>query len=152
MQSIRNSTGDDFFLIIRRFQNCVRVFCSDLKGASSPTGTLLDLVDSGCIDINPSTTKLAGFSPVDDVYEVSRIDLDILQIGNFMETRAYDAAMDCFVCGFNSRGTKKPLSLRNLAMSAGRSVVPQCATFTAYFGTNNYAVTAVEDAIEIPSS
>lgn len=145
-QSIGASIGELFFAGLHTFQRCIRVSCADLMGNSSPTGTLLDLVEKGCIDINPSNTTIAGFLPATDVYEMSRLDLDILQIGIFMETRAYEAALDYYVYGFNSRGAQQPLSLGNLATSEGRSLVPQYETFAAFFG-EDYAEATVVNAI-----
>jgi hypothetical protein len=145
--SIGASIDENFFVGLRRFQRCIRVSCADLMGNSSPTGTLLDLVEKGCIDIDTSNTTIAGFLPKYDVIEMSRLDLDILQIGIFMETRAYEAAMDYYLNGFNSRGTQQPLSLGDLATSEGRSLVPQYGTFSSYFKEKDYADVTVLNAI-----
>ena len=144
---VGQSMNETFFEDIRRFQSCLRISCEDLKGFSSPTGTLLELVEQGCIDDDGSSKKLAGFEPNYDVYEVSRLDLDILHIGIFMETRAYGAALDYYLYGFNSRDTRQPLALGNLARSVGRSVVPQYERFSAYFDEDNYADITVLNAI-----
>ena len=123
-----------FFEEMQRFQKCHRISCADLLGNSNPKGTKLrELIDDVCYDDTKPNKKMAGFEPVNDVYELSRLDLDILQIGIFMETKAYDAAEDYYYNGYNSQGSLRPRSLRELAKSAGRTVVPQFETFKQYF-------------------
>lgn len=138
---------DEFYYAMQRFQQCIRISCSDLKGNSSPNSTLLELVDKACYNSTKSSKKLAGFEAVNDVYELSRLDLDILHIEIFMQTKAYGAAEDYYLNGFNSQGTQQPQSLRALAKSVGRSVVPQYETYSKYFDSPDYADDMVQRAI-----
>jgi hypothetical protein len=75
---------------------------------------------------------------------MARIDLDILQIGIFMETNAHEAAIDYYVNGYNS----KTSSLQKLATSQSRKVVAnQYERFATFFGSGNYADTIVVDVL-----
>ena len=141
------SLDNEFFYEMQRFQKCIRISCSDLKGNASPNSTLLELVNKTCYNSTASSKNLAGFEVVNDVYELSRLDLDILHIEIFMQTKAYGAAEDYYLNGFNSQGTQQPQSLRELAKSVGRSVVPQYETFSKYFDSPDYADDIIQSAI-----
>ena len=65
------SLDDEFFYVMHRFQKCIRISCSDLKGNSSPNSTLLELVDKTCYNSTASSKNLAGFDAVSDVYSLS---------------------------------------------------------------------------------
>ena len=76
---------------------------------------------------------------------MARIDLDILQIGIFMETLAYDAAMDYYTIGFNSKAT----SLQEIATSKSRMVVAtQYDLYSSFFNSTTYAHDIVMQALQ----
>jgi hypothetical protein len=139
----------DFFSEMQHFQKCLRITCGELIGNTNPSSTLLDTVNEICYDdLNPSDKRMAGYEPqVKDVIEFSRLDLDILQIGIFMETKAYGAAEDFYKNGFNSQGNLRPYSLQDIATSLEMKIVPQYENFRSYFNSDEYGNLLVQQAI-----
>lgn len=100
----RSSALDtDLVSYLAKSLNCLRISCSDLGDTSKARPELKSLVSSICIELDEigNNVSLAGYLTDGNVYELSRIDLDILQIDVFMRTRAYDLAVDLYTNGKN---------------------------------------------------
>lgn len=136
----RNTLDSMFFESMKGFQRCLRISCDDLLDGTNPSLSLRTLVLNQCHNPSDSVRKnLAGFETTTlsstEVGEMARLDLDILQIGIFMETKAYDAAMDYYMNGYNSYMT----SLHKIATSPSRTIVSnQYDLFSNYFMSTNY--------------
>ena len=162
-----NAINMDFFESMKIFQQCLRITCDDLMEGMNPSDTLRILILNQCYDPgNTETTKLAGYLPRTDISEVrffncvvisvrtflsdsllkmARIDLDILQIGIFMETEAYEAAKDYYMTGFNSKST----SLHEIATNTSRmALVNQFDLYSSFFNSTTYADDIVMQALE----
>lgn len=82
---------------------CLRYSCSDLGDTTNASPELKGLVSSLCTEMGSLSraTTVAGYETDTDIYELSRIDLDILQIELFMKTRSYTLARDYYSNGRN---------------------------------------------------
>jgi len=82
---------------------CLRFSCIDLGDTSNASTELKNLVSSLCNEMQSmsSSNTVAGYETDSDVSELSRIDLDIVQIELFMRTRSYNLATDYYVNGHN---------------------------------------------------
>jgi len=82
---------------------CLRYTCEDLGDTSNADPELQNLVSTICTNIGglSRTKSIAGYETDADVYELSRIDLDILQIELFMRTQSYSLAIDYYINGHN---------------------------------------------------
>merc|ERR1719469_933908 len=92
------SNSSNFDDILKRLQStyeCLGITCADV-GAYN-----MDVVEQ-CTDKDPDR-PLAGYQPATDVYEHSKMDLDVYQIGVLLYMGAYDAAKEVFRYGGNSR-------------------------------------------------
>lgn len=95
--------GDGLVKRLSKALNCLQFSCSDLGNTASASPELKNLIADLCAEMDSlsRSTSLAGYETDTDVYELSRIDLDILQIELFMRTRAYSLARDYYVNGRN---------------------------------------------------
>lgn len=77
-----------------------------------------------------------------------RFDRDIVQIGIMAETEAFNAAIDMYVNGYNCRLQNRAVSLRSLATSADRAIVPEIfQLFSSYYGSDQYADETIVNAL-----
>lgn len=130
-----------FLDAIKKFQRCLRISCDDIIGNSTPGVEILNHIFSFCDEQNGGIKNLAGYVPENQVYEISRLDLDALQIGILMESNAFIAAKRLYQTGYNSleEGNSALYSLQSLATSDNRDGVPQYDTFKNYFLKDNYS-------------
>lgn len=131
--------------IITRLQSgysCLGLTCADV--GVFKTGELPE-----CTEV-PSLNPLAGYKPARDVLDFAKLDLDIFQINILMKMKAYDAVLDYYMLGKNSKvatsSGEAPLTLYDLATTSDRSIVPSFDKFSNYFAnqftgvnTENYA-------------
>merc|ERR1719491_1905942 len=111
----------------------------------------MDVVEQ-CTDKDPDR-PLAGYQPATDVYEHSKMDLDVYQIGVLLYMGAYDAAKEVFRYGGNSRYEDEDgyEVYRNLHWFASddRSQTSQYSKFVDYYdGDENYAETIMGQALD----
>lgn len=134
--------------------NCLRFTCTDLGNVTSASTELKMLTDALCTEIDSltQTKSMAGYLTSNNVYELSRIDLDILQIELFMRTRSYELAANLYQYGRNSLGESGvPISLQSLATDNRTSAGEIYQLFSSYFQSATYADNLVGAAIQ-PSS
>jgi hypothetical protein len=79
----------------------MRFSCDDFGNVTAASDNLKGLVTVLCneIDLTYESSFLAAYETSNDVSELSRIDLDVLQIDLFMRTRAYDLAYSVYQNG-----------------------------------------------------
>jgi len=142
-KDFEESDIDDAFVeALMTLQQCYQVTCDDLLDGVNPSINLNDFVARVCYDDTSNDRKaLAGFQPEYDVQQLSRLDLDILQIGIFVITGAFPAALDYYVNGHNSLNTDGTLrSLSSVATSADRGIAGEhFQVFSDYFTRPDYA-------------
>jgi hypothetical protein len=82
---------------------CLRYECSDLGDAQNSSLSLKNLVSAVCSAMEDYSLKdaIAGYETDTDVSELSRIDLDVLQIEIAMRTTAYNLASEIYAYGRN---------------------------------------------------
>ena len=82
---------------------CLRYECSDLGDTQNSSPSLKNLVSAVCSAMDEYTLKeaIAGYETDADVSELSRIDLDVLQIEIAMRTTAYNLANEIYAYGRN---------------------------------------------------
>ena len=134
---------DEIVTKIESTFSCLGLKCRDI-GKLKEYGT-----SSPCIDRAP-LKPLAGYTPSTDVREHSDLDVDIRYIDIMMQQRAYDAAFKIYKFGKHSEISTvdhKILSLRNIAVTVGRKIVPSYQLFEDYFSTSTMDV--VDDLIRI---
>jgi hypothetical protein len=147
----KDKIDDEVIDNLALFLQCMRISCHDLGHSEHAAFELQLLVSDVCQRLEEQTnqTQLMGYSPDSNALEQARIDLDILQIGIFMRTRAYEAASDYYKNGLNSfapqalktgdYGDRSLLSLQSLATLPERVQIDQIDLFSRYYGSDTYA-------------
>jgi hypothetical protein len=146
----KDKMNDEVVRNLAVFMRCMRISCQDLEYSEQANSELKLLVSGICenLDVKSNETNLIGYSPNIDVQETARIDLDILQIGIFMRTRAYVAALDLYQSGQNSferavtkegSSGKLVMSLQRLATLPEQTGVGHLSLFSEFYGTSSYA-------------
>jgi hypothetical protein len=142
------------------FLRCQRFTCDDLRTGENVDSFLADLSNRLCTRLqNGAESKLpmAGYTPQNPVTEISRLDLDALEVYILMQTKAYKAAHDIFEHGHHSLSAssfviKDPeydlMSLSALSNLTARASLPQFNDYTTYFGSENYAHDIIFEAIK----
>lgn len=134
LSSYARSDVGDIISKIQSTYSCLGLRCKDI-------GIYYKSDVPECID-PPEFGFLGGYKPAYDIRDVSKIDIDIRYIEIMMEMKAYEAAQDVYEHGKHSlvkNGDKKELSsLKSLAISEGRNVIPNFKLFKEYF-SDNYA-------------
>eukprot|EP00547_Thalassionema_nitzschioides_P018160 CAMPEP_0194239472 /NCGR_PEP_ID=MMETSP0158-20130606/5916_1 /TAXON_ID=33649 /ORGANISM="Thalassionema nitzschioides, Strain L26-B" /LENGTH=2221 /DNA_ID=CAMNT_0038973949 /DNA_START=97 /DNA_END=6759 /DNA_ORIENTATION=+ len=130
-----------FFDAVKKFQQCLRISCEDIIGNSSPNDVMRSHINKLCYEEDGEIKNLAGYTPKNHVYEISRLDLDILQMGILMESNAFTAAKRLYQTGYNSlaEGSSPLNSLQMLVKSSGGAGVPQCDALKNYLLKDDYA-------------
>lgn len=134
------SDVDEIVTKIQSTYSCLGLNCRDI-------GKLKEYGGSPCVDRSP-LKPLAGYTPSTDVREHSDLDVDIRYIDIMMQQRAYDAAFKIYKFGKHSEISTvdhKILSLRNIAVTVGRKIVPSYQLFEDYFSASTMDV--VDDLI-----
>jgi len=118
---------------------CLGIKCGDI-------GVYENKVIIKCTD--PSSTKsLIGYVPTSDVREQAKFDLDLQQIAIFMEMKAYEAAIDLYTMGKNSKNGFEWRTLHYFATTNEREIVPQYMPYRLYFENYDYADNFVTSAL-----
>jgi len=129
---------DNIIRIIESTYQCLGLKCEDI-GIFNDYGR--DCV--GTPELNP----LAGYIPQTDVRKIAALDLDIQSINIFMRERAYDAVKDYYTLGRHASMTtrlgEQVFSLKDLATTSTRQIVPSYEYFKNYFGAE---VDEIEEA------
>ena len=149
----QDRVNDEFFDNLAVFLRCMRVSCHDLHHSENADPKLQSLVSGICERLEGQTQQSQWLE-----LEQARIDLDILQVGIFMRTKAYEAASDYYQNGLNSfaphgleAGVYKNatlLSLRGLATLPERVKIDEIDTFSQYYGSSTYADDIVMHCIQ----
>ena len=134
------------------FLQCMRIPCEDIHAHPDSAVELKDLASNLCrvLDSNSEMTSVLEYEPTTIRHELARIDLDILQIGIFMRTGAFDAALDFFMHGQNSLSLislsgssiafeTRFTSLHDLIQVPDGLQVDHFDTFSQYFESETYA-------------
>ena len=82
---------------------CMRYSCEDIGNTANAGPNVKNVVSNLCsvMDHLENAGTIAGYETDNDVSELLRIDLDILQIELLMRTKAYDLALDYYNNGRN---------------------------------------------------
>uniref|UniRef100_A0A7S2Y2Y9 Uncharacterized protein n=1 Tax=Entomoneis paludosa TaxID=265537 RepID=A0A7S2Y2Y9_9STRA len=129
---------------------CFGVTCADVGDHQE--------AETGAVCSAPTgLAPMVGYRPREEVIEYARLDLDIQYLDIMMAKKALGPAMDVYMFGLHSAGTaadgSSSVSLQNLAIGSGRSVVPEYNTHVQYYNSdNNYADTIVLDALNPAST
>jgi len=139
------SKRDAIILKLQSVYDCLGVSCQDI--GSYRTASVRKCGQR----VGPD--DIAGYPIEADLYEHSKIDLDVYQIGILLKMGAYDAAMDYYMYGRNSKyfGNDDTELYRTLDWFASddRSQTPQYQAFVDYFGGDaNYAKSLVESVLD----
>ncbi len=131
---------DNIIRVIESTYQCLGLTCDDI-------GTYNDY-GSDCVG-TPELNPLAGYIPQTDVRKIAALDLDIQAIQIFMKERAYDAVRDYYTLGRHASMTTRigdeVFSLKDLATTSTRQIVPSFEYFKNYFGAE---VDEIEDAAD----
>lgn len=130
--------------------SCFGLTCKDI-------GAIATHVNSGCTDSTNISPILAGFTTSSDVREISKMDLDVYQIGILARLGAWKFATLLYRFGRNARKPRDsendPFELHSLqgfATSANRKAMPFYSTFINYQQANkhDFGDQAIMNAIE----
>jgi len=136
---------NSFEYILRALQNsysCLKITCGDI-------GPYIQSLVPECSD-QEILEPIAGYTPITDVREELKIDIDILQMRILMTYNATDAAKDLYMYGGNSKKHEDEFwTLQRLATSNKREEVPQYELYRSYFDDDeNYADTTIMDVLD----
>ena len=93
---------------------------------------------------------MAGYTPNTDVYEVSRLDLDVSEVMLLSRAGAYGAARDVYEYGHHAMSineSSRYLSLQSLATSEERDGILAFQLFREYYSSADYADDIMESAL-----
>ncbi|GAX19744.1 hypothetical protein FisN_37Lh008 [Fistulifera solaris] len=130
--------------------SCFGLTCQDI-------GVMSSHPNSGCMDPVDTSPTLAGFTTSSDVREISKMDLDVYQMGVLAQLGAWKFLTLLYRFGRNARKPRDsendPFELHSLqefAMSANRKSMPFYTTFINYQKKHNqeYGDQAIMNAIE----
>lgn len=131
---------DNIIRVIESTYQCLGLSCDDIGVFNDYGGDCV-----GTPELNP----LAGYIPQTDVRKIAALDLDIQAIQIFMKERAYDAVRDYYTLGRHASITTRigdeVFSLKDLATTSTRQIVPSFEYFKNYFGAE---VDEIEDAAD----
>lgn len=98
-----------------------------------------------------SRTQITEYKPTSDVAEAAKLDLDITELELLLDQGALAAAEELYSFGKHASLTttdSTALSLRYLATSAGRTVIPQLDSYRRFYNNNDrYADTLIREAL-----
>ncbi|KAL3938414.1 MAG: hypothetical protein SGBAC_006676 [Bacillariaceae sp.] len=150
-----NAVDDDTIGDISTFLRCKRITCQDIRVSENlDNAKLKDLVGKLCEkldywDNQGMELPMAGYIPSKDVSEISRLDLDILEIEMLAELGAFPAAQDIYENGHHSFA-KPDGSLRDLQSIARMSSLDEMAKFhlySEYYGSLDFADKLILNAL-----
>ena len=140
--------SQDFNSVVSRLQSlypCLGIKCKDV--GSYRNGQIPECSDANDVDI------MAGFVPERDVSETAKLDRDILRIRILSERKAYDAALDVFKYGHNSRMDGGYNSMQNVIseMASDTANTPEFNLFNSYYGSPNFVEDMIMAALDTTS-
>jgi len=119
---------DNIIRVIESTYQCLGLECQDIGNYNDYGRDCL-----GTPEFNP----MAGYIPQTDVRKIAALDLDIQSISIFMKERAYDAVKDYYSLGrhasYKTRLGDEVFSLKDLATTSSRQIVPSFEFFRNYF-------------------
>jgi hypothetical protein len=121
----------DIMTKLQSTYQCLGLTCEDIGSYKNGVVAACDDVDEG------DATALAGYIPVSDVSQPSRIDLDVQQMRILTSMGAMDAAQDLYLYGRNSHksldGTPgELLSLQKISTNPTKDVVSTWSVYDEY--------------------
>lgn len=136
--------------------HAMRFTCDDLGDVSKASVSLKGIVGVLCDEITMTfgSNIVAGYQTTSDIEELSRIDLDVLQMDLFLRANAYDLAFDIYKHGRNSlAGTNDGLFLSLCTLASKEYNEPAgnlYEQFADFFMTDQYPDKVVTEAILQP--
>ena len=154
----RDQVSDKVIENLAIFMQCMRISCQDLQYSNQATSELQSLVDDICMRMDEISNQYELMPYFDDGQnlEKARVDLDILQIGIFMRTQAFDVALDYYQNGWNSfvfdtmgqnNENKWLLSLQSLANIPNNFENDQMAVYSEFFDSKTYTDDLINQCI-----
>mmetsp|Transcript_64 Transcript_64/g.114 ORF Transcript_64/g.114 Transcript_64/m.114 type:complete len:1370 (+) Transcript_64:91-4200(+) len=128
------SRKNDIFVNLQASYSCMGISCDNVG-----------YLNSNCVD-PVGNVPLAGYLPSDDIHEIAKFDLDLLQIEILTEMEAFRAAENLYVVGRNSKAEGSEhgyQTLKDLATHVDRHHVPANQNFENYYQDGNYADTII---------
>ena len=155
-----SSLTNDLLDQLAAFLQCQRIVSNDLThSTNAPTelrNLLSSLDDKLGLSINNrvAPSVLVGYDSTTDVSEISRLDMDVLEIKIMMRTDAYQVAQDIYKLGHNVEGgfgfsTGPRLSLQSIALAHNnRTSEVSSELLSQYYGTPFVANGIIEIAMD----